>query len=219
MKVLDGKKIAQGILKNLKEEIKRKNLKLSLVVVLVGDDQVSKIFVRQKNIACREVGIRFTLVRLPSKTSFPALKKEIEKINKNPDISGVIIQLPLPQYLRERDQEILNIISDRKDADVLSEKNLGKFYTGNLLVLPPAVAAISQLLHHYKISVKGKDVLLVGAGRLVGFPLAVWLLKQKATVSVINEFTEDASDFLKNRPPRPYSPLRMPFNRSALPFS
>ncbi|MBU4274525.1 bifunctional 5,10-methylenetetrahydrofolate dehydrogenase/5,10-methenyltetrahydrofolate cyclohydrolase [Patescibacteria group bacterium] len=197
MKLLNGKKIAQEILGNLKKEIKKKNLKLKLVVVLVGDDQVSKIFVKQKEIACRKVGIKFSLLKLPNKTSFPILKKEIERTNKNPDVSGAIVQLPLPKHLREKDQEILNIILQDKDVDILSEKNLGKFYTGNLSVLPPVVGAILHLLNSYKISVKSKDILLVGAGRLVGFPLAIWLLKQKATVSIINEFTEDAYNFLK----------------------
>jgi len=124
-------------------------------------------------------------------------KPSYKKICRKPDISGVVIQLPLPESLQNNDQEILNIVPQEKDIDILSEENLGKFYTGNLSVLPPVVGAISHLLNSYKISVKGKDILLVGAGRLVGFPLAIWLLKQKATVSVINEFTEDASFFLK----------------------
>ncbi len=197
MIILNGKKLSEKILKSLKKEITEKKLKLRLAVILVGGDQISKIFVRQKEITCQKVGIKFSLLKFSGKISSASLKKEIEKINKNPDVAGVIVQLPLPKHLREKDQEILNIIPVRKDADILSEKNLGKFYAGNLPILPPVVDAISRLLHEYKISVKGKDILLVGAGRLVGFPLALWLLKQKATVSVINEFTDDAPDFLK----------------------
>jgi len=197
MTLLNGKKLSEKILDNLKKEIAEENLKLKLAVILISGDPVSKIFVKQKEIACKKIGIEFLPFEFSGKASFSEIAGIIKKLNKKPDISGIIVQLPLLEHLRKRDQEILNIISAKKDIDILSEENLGKFYTGKLFVLPPVVGAVSFLLNSHKIPVKGKDIVLVGAGRLVGFPLAVWLLKQKATVSVINEFTEDACDFLK----------------------
>ncbi len=197
MKLLKGKKIAERILGNLRKEIEKKRLKLKLAVVLIEEDEISKIFLRQKEIVCEKIGVDFELFQFSEKTKFNELKKEIEKISNNPSNSAVVIQLPLPRALKGKTQEILNIIPAEKDIDILSEYNLGRFYSGTLPVLPPVVGAISYLLREYKIPIKGKNILLVGAGRLVGFPLTIWFLKEMATVSVINEFTKNASFFTK----------------------
>ena len=195
MKILNGKKLSEKILVNLKKEIKKSKLKLRLAVVQVGENPVTQIFINQKKKACEKTGINFKLFKFPAKIGNPELKREIEKIVKNPANSGIIIQLPLPKkFLPE---EFLNLIPEEKDIDVLSEKSLGKFYQGTLKILPPTVSGILQLLKKYKIELKGKNVVIVGAGRLVGFPLAIQLLKEKATLSVLNEFTRDAPFFIK----------------------
>jgi len=191
MRILDGKKLAERILVNLKKT----KLRLTLAVVLVGDNPVSKIFINQKKIACEKVGINFRLYKFSAKIKPQKLKKEIKKIVKNPANSGIIVQLPLPR--RFVPEEFLNLIPEEKDIDVLSEKSLGKFYQGVLPVLPPTVAGILYLLRYYHINVKGKNIVVLGAGRLVGFPLAIQLLREKATVSVLNEFTKDAPSFTK----------------------
>ena len=167
-KILDGKKLSEEILENLKKKIKTRGLKLSLAVVQVGENPVSKIFISQKKKACERVGIDFKLCKLPAKISVPELKKEIEKIIKNPANSGVIIQLPLPKEFFP--EEFLNLIPEEKDIDVLSEKSLGKFYQGTLKILPPTVQGILYLFKNYKIELKGKNVVIVGAGRLIGNP-------------------------------------------------
>ncbi|PJE68879.1 bifunctional methylenetetrahydrofolate dehydrogenase/methenyltetrahydrofolate cyclohydrolase [Candidatus Shapirobacteria bacterium CG10_big_fil_rev_8_21_14_0_10_38_14] len=208
MKLLDGKKLAEKILNNLKKKIKKKKLKLTLAVVLVGENPISEIFINQKKIACEKIGIIFRLFKFPPEIGFLALKKEIEKIVKKPAVSGVVIQLPLPsQILRRKTlegepkkffpEEFLNLIPEEKDIDVLSEKSLGKFYQGVLPILPPTVSGIFRLFKNYQIKVRGKNVVIVGAGRLVGFPLAIQLLREKATVSVLNEFTKDTPFFTK----------------------
>lgn len=197
MILLKGKETAEKILENLKKEIQQKGLKLKLAVIFVGEDAPSKIFIQQKEIACKKIGADFESFKFLADIVANDLKKEVEKISQNPENNGLVIQLPLPENLKALDQQILNLIPPEKDVDILSEKNLGQFYSGTLPVLPPVVGAISCLLKEYKIPVRGKNVLLVGAGRLVGFPLATWFLKEKATVSVINEFTEDALSFTK----------------------
>ena len=212
MILLDGKKLSEKILENLKKEIKNRHLKLRLAVIQVGDNPVSQIFINQKKKACEKTDINFYLSNLPAKINVSELKKEIEKIVQNQANSGVIIQLPLPASptrLAEASakraggpkkfipEEFLNIIPEEKDIDVLSEKSLGKFYQGILKILPPTVNGILQLLKKYKIGLKGKNVVIIGAGRLVGFPLATQLLKEKATLSVLNEFTKDAPSFIK----------------------
>ena len=209
MRLLDGKELSEKILTNLKREIKKSNLKLRLAIVQVGENLVSQIFINQKKKACEKVGINLRLFKFPVKVSVLKLKKEIKKIVRNPANSGIIIQLPLPKKFQGPSrrlggwrvgwspEEFLNLISEEKDIDVLSEKSLGKFYQGTLKILPPTVNGILRLLKNYKIELKGKDVVVIGAGRLVGFPLAVQLLKEKATLSVLNEFTKDALSFTK----------------------
>ncbi|XOB41464.1 MAG: bifunctional 5,10-methylenetetrahydrofolate dehydrogenase/5,10-methenyltetrahydrofolate cyclohydrolase [Candidatus Nealsonbacteria bacterium] len=211
-KILDGKKLSEEILENLKKDynpstasshppkggrapIKKRKLKLRLAVVQVGENPVSKIFINQKEKACEKVGIDFKLFKFSTKAKTQKLKKEIGGIIKNSSNSGVVIQLPLPKkFLIE---EFLNLIPEEKDIDVLSEKSLGKFYQGTLPILPPTVSGIFRLLKSYQIKVKGKNVVIVGAGRLIGNPLVLRLLQQEATISVLNEFTKDTPSFTK----------------------
>lgn len=204
-KILDGKKIAQGILGNLKREIvslreiprggKNWKQKLTLAVVQVGENPVSQVFIEQKRKACEKVGIGFKLYQFEQKISALKLKKAINKIVGEKTNSGVIIQLPLPKSLKET--EILNLIPQEKDVDVLSEKSLGKFYQGVLPILPPVVGAVLELLKKCCPKLKGRNIVIVGAGKLVGKPLAVYFLKEGATVSVLNEHTKDISFFTK----------------------
>jgi len=194
-KNLDGKKLSEKILKNLQREIERSKLKLKLAVIQVGENPVSQIFINQKRKACQRINIDFKLFKFPAKIKLPELKKEIGRIVKNPLNSGIIIQLPLPKKFRP--EELLNLIPEEKDIDCLSEKCLGKFCQGTSKISPPTVDGILRLLKNYKIELKGKNVVMVGAGRLVGFPLAIQLLKEKATLSVLNEFTKDAPSFTK----------------------
>jgi methylenetetrahydrofolate dehydrogenase (NADP+)/methenyltetrahydrofolate cyclohydrolase len=194
-KILDGKKLAEQIFQKLKKEVKNRRLKLRLAIILVGDNPVSEIFVNQKKKACEKVDVGFKLFNFPSKIKPGLLKKQIEKIAKNQSISGMVIQLPLPKSFNV--QEFLNLIPEEKDVDVLAEKSVGKFYQGRLPISPPTVKGILYLLKKYKIDLKGKNIVIVGAGRLVGNPLANQLLREKATLSVLNEFTRDTASFTK----------------------
>ncbi len=195
VKILEGKKIAEKILTGLKIKIKKSKLKLTLAVIQVGKNPISQIFINQKKKACQRVDIGFRLFKFPSEIKAEELKKEIEKIVKNQANSGVIIQLPLPKkFLAE---EFLNLIPEKKDIDCLSEKSLGKYYQGISKILPPVVGAVIRLLKNYQIKLKGKNVTILGAGRLVGFPLTIQLLKEKATISVLNEFTKETIFFTK----------------------
>ncbi len=169
MKILDGKKISEKILANLKKEIKNKRLKLKLAIVLVGEDSDSKIFVRQKKKACEKVGIDFELFKFSSKISNSELKKEIKKIVQKSDINGIVVQLPLPKNLHT--EEILNLIPKEKDAEIVS----------------PVVCAVGRILKNYKISLRNKNIVLIGKGRLVGQPVAIWLKKRNLKFSDINK--------------------------------
>ena len=183
MKILDGKKLSEKILINLKRKIKKSNLKLRLVIIQVGENDVSQIFIHQKEKVCQKTGIAFKLYKFPAKISSQELKKGIAKIVKNPINSGVIVQLPLPQRFKRELDGFLDLIPPKKDIDVIPYS--------------PTVNGILYLLKYYKIRLKGKNIVIIGAGRLVGFPLTVQFLKEKATLSVLNEFTKDIFLFTK----------------------
>lgn len=195
MKILDGKKLAEKTLKEIKKEIQKQHLSLRLVVVRVGKNSVSDSYIGQKKKACERAGIDFKTFGFPANISQKKLKKEAKKIIKDKDNSGIVVQLPLPSKIHT--QEILNLIPLAKDIDCLSEESLGKFYTGNLSILPPVVGAISVFFKEYKINITGKNVVLMGSGRLVGRPLAVWLFRKKATFTVLNAKTTNTLFFTK----------------------
>jgi len=193
MQILDGKKLSDKILNNLKKKIESHQMKLRLAVIQIGRNYISEVFISQKKKVAEKIGIGFKLYQFDKKIEKDRLKKKIKEIIKNPLNSGIIIQLPLPkQFLAD---DFLNLIPEEKDVDILSEKSLGKFYQGKLKILPPIVKGILSLLKNYKIKLKGKNVVIIGAGRLIGLPLNLQLLKEKATLLVLNEFTKNISFF------------------------
>jgi len=169
--ILDGKKLAQKILKDLRREIVRKKLKLKLAVVLVGEDSDSKIFIKQKRKACELIGINFELFQFPKKIQQRELAGKIKEIVKS-DISGLVVQLPLPGHIDT--DEILSLVPTEKDAEYIS----------------PVVCAISSLLKEYKISLKNKKIVLIGKGRLVGQPVSEWLKSQNLIFSGIENIKQ-----------------------------
>lgn len=195
MVILDGKKLSKKILKNVAKEVKKKHLSLKLAVVLVGDNLVSMSYTNKKQQACRAVGIDFQLFHFFSNIDNSELKKEIKKIVDDKNISGIIVQLPLP--LKFNTSEILNLIPPEKDIDVLSDISFEKFSKNTLPILPPVVGAIKHLLGEYKISIKNKKIALIGKGRLVGKPLSVWLTNSKINFFIIDKNTDDISKFTK----------------------
>jgi len=179
--ILDGKKLSLKILREVKEKIKKQ---LKLAVILVGDNKVSQTYVKQKKNACKEIGIDFELFKFPLDINEADLKQEIVKIAKDPVNSGVVIQLPLPQEFDI--QEILNLIPPEKDIDALSEKSI---------YISPIVKGIKRLLKEYNISIRDKSIVLIGKGRLIGRPLALWLEKEKADFSSVDKSVRDISSF------------------------
>ena len=195
MVILDGKKLSEDILNNLKKEIKSRQLKLKLAVVLAGKDRASRIHVIKKELACKKIGVDFKLYRFTSGIGTGRLEKEVKSIAEDPKNSGIVIQLPLPKNIDS--EKVLNIIPGEKDVDVLSEKSFEKFERGKSLIFPPTAKATCYLLKKYKINIRGKYVVVVGAGRLVGKPLAAWLKLRGANFSVLDKSTEDISAFTK----------------------
>lgn len=193
MKLLNGKILSEKLLQELKRKVVGKSLKLNLAIIAVGKNMMSQVFIRQKEKACARIGIGFQLFAFPEDIKVSKLKQEIALVAKDHNFAGIVIQLPLPKHLPS--QEILNLVPPEKDIDVLSEANLGKFYTQGLGIAPPAIEGIKRLLQTYRISPRSRNAALIGAGDLVGLPLALWFLKEKATVSVAHSLTKDLGFF------------------------
>ena len=196
MEIFDGKKLSKKILDDLAKKVKQENLKLKLGAVLVGKNKASEIFVREKEKACQKVGIDFQLFKFPSEISPTELKSEIKKVVELIKNGGVIIQLPLSKKFNKN--EFLNLVPTEKDVDVLSEESIGRFYSGNLKISPPLVCAIKEFFKKYKIKIKGKNIVVIGAGMLVGKPVSLWLLGEKANFSVVERYEKNVSSFTKN---------------------
>ncbi|HEY4509586.1 MAG TPA: bifunctional 5,10-methylenetetrahydrofolate dehydrogenase/5,10-methenyltetrahydrofolate cyclohydrolase [Candidatus Paceibacterota bacterium] len=188
-KILQGEEIAKRIMEDLRDKVARKQLKLA--VVQVGQNAVSETYIRKKKEAASELGIGFELYKFVQEISQTDLKSRIEAIGKDKTVSGMIVQLPLSKHLNQ--QEILDGIPLEKDVDVLSSASFGLFSLGRLPILPPTVRAVSLLLKETGMELKGKSIAVVGAGRLVGLPVALWCMQKGATVSVANKDTKDLS--------------------------
>lgn len=194
--LLDGKKLSEKILRDVKEKAGQLSPPLQLAVVMTGEHPATLSFIKQKQKSCENVGIDFKFYKYPADITTAQLRKNLNKICKLKKNTGVIVQLPIPEHINK--QYILNTVPPEKDVDVLSERSLGKFYTGRSLILPPTIAGIMKFLEEYNIEIKGKHVVIVGAGGLVGKPLATHLINQKATVISVNETTPDISHFTKD---------------------
>ena len=186
--ILDGKKLSEKILGEFKKEVQKSGRKLKLVGILVGSDPVSKIFLKQKEKACKKVGVDFQLYRFPKNISQKTLAKKVREISQKKN-QGIVIQLPLPRHINT--QEILELIPPHKDVDLLSGKK------PKARILAPVLAGILRLLKEYKIKPKGRKVVVVGKGRLVGRPIIDWLTQQKIKFWAVDSTTKDTSFFTK----------------------
>lgn len=192
--IVDGKKLAQDINEKLKEERKKISKKIRLAIVLVGNDPASLSFIKQKERVAKEIGIDIRIYQYEDSIKTKELRKKVGEICRVTYNRGVIVQLPLPPSINT--QVVLNAILPQKDPDILCEKNLGSFYANRLQVLPPVLASIKFLLEKYKIDIEGKNVLIIGRGRLVGKPASLWFINQSATVIVANSKTKDLKEFI-----------------------
>ncbi|WP_029551797.1 bifunctional methylenetetrahydrofolate dehydrogenase/methenyltetrahydrofolate cyclohydrolase FolD [Thermocrinis jamiesonii] len=196
--ILDGKALSENIRQKIKEEIQSyiaKGLRQPcLAVVLVGDDPPSVVYVRNKRKACENVGIKSLLYHLPYNTNLSELLELIAELNAKEDVDGILVQLPLPKHIPMED--VILAISPKKDVDGFHPENMGRLL-GRLEggFIPCTPLGIDLLLKHYQIDLKGKDVVIVGAGFIVGRPLSALMLWRDATVSVCHIHTKDIKKY------------------------
>lgn len=191
---IDGKAFSQVILEKIREEhnqLKEKYGKQAgLAVVIVGNNPASQVYVRNKIKACENVGFYSENIELDENISEKELLQEIDKLNKNDRINGILVQLPLPSHINEL--EIINSISPEKDVDGFHVANIGKMVIGDETgFLSCTPYGIMQLLEEYKIEIAGKDAVIIGRSNIVGKPMALMLIQKGATVQVCNSRTKD----------------------------
>jgi len=198
--ILDGKSLSEKIRRDIKKEIDeflQKGLRRpALAVILVGDDPASLIYVNNKRKACEAVGIRSLYYKLPHNTKHEELLELIAQLNADEEVDGILVQLPLPEQIDQR--EVITSISPSKDVDGFHPENMGRLLSGSEEgFIPCTPLGIDILLKHYNIDPKGANVTIVGAGFIVGRPLSALMLNRNATVSVCHIYTKDISLFTR----------------------
>ncbi len=196
MILLDGKKTSEKVLEGVKEKVAQLDKKPHLVVILVGDNPASKIYVRNKQKAALKVGIQSTVVELPTETTEAELLNKIEELNNNSDITGILVQLPLPEHINKN--KVVTAISPKKDVDGFTPENVGRLAIGLEPYFYPATPqGIIMLLDEYNIPIEGADAVVIGRSNIVGKPMAQMLLKRNATVTMCHSYTSDIEDKIK----------------------
>ena len=198
-KILSGKVVSQRIKDELKEEVKELNAKgifPGLAVIIVGDDPASRVYVNSKKKACEEIGVYSEEYALPAETSEEELLQLVEKLNNEPKINGILVQLPLPKHIDE--ETIINAISPKKDVDAFHPSNVGKIMIGNYDFLPCTPAGVMELIKESGIDVSGKECVIVGRSNIVGKPQAMLLLHANGTVTICHSRTQDLKAKTKN---------------------
>ena len=195
MAIIDGKKTAQKVIEEIKAKVKKMKVKPGLAFVLVGDNPASKVYISNKDKACKNAGFHTETIRLDEDVPEGDLIEKVNELNNNPIIHGFIVQMPLPKHIDE--QLIIDGILPHKDADGFSPVNLGNMLTNNYMILPATPKGIIRLLDEYKIDIEGKHAVVVGRSNIVGKPVSVLLLNRGATVSICHSKTKNLAKITK----------------------
>jgi len=198
MTILDGKKLSEKIKQQIKlevDELKKEGITPGLAVILVGNNPASQTYVRMKKEACEKVGMYSVVHEFPESISEKELLSTIDMINNNPNIHGLLIQLPLPTHIDTT--KILERVSPKKDVDGFHPYNMGRLVEGLDTFAPCTPLGVMELFKEYDIEVKGKDVCVVGASNIVGKPMWALLLNEFATVDICHIETKDLKSHTK----------------------
>ena len=198
-KILDGKKVSketEEILKIRVDEIKaKKGIVPTLATILVGDDPASATYVKMKGNACERVGMNSLKIELPSSTSTEELLKEINKLNNDPEVSGILLQHPVPNQINER--ACFDAINAEKDVDGVTCLGFGNMSMGEEAYGSCTPQGIMRLLDHYKIDLQGKHAVVIGRSPILGKPMAMMLLNKNATVTICHSKTQNLDSIVK----------------------
>ncbi len=194
--IIDGKEVSQYIrgevAKGVSQLLDSSGITPGLAAVLVGEDPASEIYVRNKRKACTEAGIYSEEHKLPAETTEEELLALVQKLNQDPNIHGILVQLPLPDHINET--KVLRAVSPDKDVDGFHPFNVGLLVEGNPRFLSCTPHGIIKMLEYYDIDIKGKEAVVVGRSNIVGKPIAMLLLHRHATVTVCHSRTRDLGE-------------------------
>ncbi|MHC1750829.1 MAG: bifunctional methylenetetrahydrofolate dehydrogenase/methenyltetrahydrofolate cyclohydrolase FolD [Cellulosilyticaceae bacterium] len=194
-KIIDGKEIAAAIKGELKQEIAEKGLTPGLAVVLVGENSASKVYVANKKKDCEEVGIKSFSYELPEETSEQDVLDLIDVLNADPNVHGILVQLPVPKHMDEH--KIIRAISPKKDVDGFHPENVGALSVGLPGFVSCTPAGVMELLKRYEISLQGKKAVVIGRSNIVGKPAGLLLLQENATVTLCHSRTNNLTEEIK----------------------
>ncbi len=190
--IISGKEVAARIRKELAgkvEHLRARGVVPGLGVILVGDDPASHSYVRSKEKACRELGLHSVVRRMPADASQAAVLAEVEGFNRDDAIHGILVQLPLPDHIDER--EVIRAIHPHKDVDGFHPVNVGNLHIGERCFVPCTPAGVIELLDHAGVELKGLHAVVVGRSNIVGKPVSMLLLARHATVTICHSRTRD----------------------------
>ena len=193
--IIDGKRISQEIKDELKEkvaELKKQGINKCLAVIQVGDDPASSVYVRNKKKGCEYIGIESKSFELPEETTQEELIELVEKLNKDKDVNGILVQLPLPGHIDE--DSVIKAISPEKDVDGFHPQSVGALCIGQKGFVSCTPAGIIQLLKRSGIEIAGKECVIVGRSNIVGKPMALLMLRESATVTVCHSKTKNLKE-------------------------
>lgn len=196
--IIDGKAVSAAIKNDIAQEtaeLKKIGIIPGLAVVILGNDGASQIYVRNKKIACEACGIYSEEYTLPEETTQQELIELIGKLNKNPKISGILVQLPLPPHIQE--DAVLLAIDPKKDVDAFHPENVGRIMIGDYSFLPCTPSGVMELIKSTGVSVSGKRCVVIGRSNIVGKPMSMLLLQDNGTVTICHSRTEHLAEICR----------------------
>ncbi|WP_422404263.1 bifunctional methylenetetrahydrofolate dehydrogenase/methenyltetrahydrofolate cyclohydrolase FolD [Mammaliicoccus sp. JADD-157] len=197
-KILDGKEIAKAYRSGLQSEVeklKEQNIVPKLSVILVGNDSASQSYVNSKKKAAEKIGMISEIVHMDESSSEEEVLNELERLNKDDSVSGILVQVPLPKQVSEA--KVLEAINPDKDVDGFNPINIGRLYTGERTFIPCTPLGIMEILKHADIDLKGKNVAVIGRSHIVGQPVSKLLTDQDATVTLLHSKSTNTEEVLK----------------------
>ncbi|MCE5154664.1 bifunctional methylenetetrahydrofolate dehydrogenase/methenyltetrahydrofolate cyclohydrolase FolD [Staphylococcus hyicus] len=198
-KILDGKQIAKDYRQGLQDEVevlKQKGYTPKLSVILVGNDGASQSYVRSKKKAAEKIGMISEVIHLDEETSEADVLKELDRLNNDDTVSGILVQVPLPKQVNE--QKVLDAIDPDKDVDGFHPINIGRLYLDEAKLIPCTPLGVMELLKHADIDLEGKNAVVIGRSHIVGQPVSKLLIQQNATVTILHSRSKNIHEHLKN---------------------
>ena len=193
--IIDGKAISERLREGMKAEVaamSEKGMKPCLAVIIVGDDPASKVYVRNKERACKQLGMDSILLRLPESTSQAELIARVDELNADKGVNGILVQLPLPKAIDE--SEVLRRISPEKDVDGFHAVNAGRLMQGERCTVACTPAGCLDLIRTTGVNIEGAEAVVVGRSNIVGKPMAMLLLQNNATVTICHSRTKNLAE-------------------------